>query len=187
MPLHKYAQQAGALAQEAIALLDAAQAERVRAWLAGGPYERWLAWKTEQANVIAGFVLSTPAERKRKYQKHPDYPLIVYAAYEEYWNAQALLRLLAEHRVEPGLGYRSVAYEAAQVVQGVGALPIPPWPFRSEAAWPGYQATPEDLETLEHQREWAAVTDELYASHPLRSPDMPDPVAPAPNEPTRSR
>ena len=149
MPLSKYAQQAGVLAQEATALLDEEQAEAVRAVLAGEPYEQWFAWKTEQANMISGFVLATPAERKKKYQMHPDYPLIVYAAYEELWNAQALLHLLSEHRVEPGLGYRSVAYEAAQVVQGVLALPIPPWPFRSKSAWPELQETLEEAQDRE--------------------------------------
>ena len=163
MPLSKYTQQVGALAREAIALLDEEQAEGVRAVLAAGPYEQWLAWKTAQANVISGFVLSTPAERKRKYQKHPDYSLIVYAAYEEYWNAQGLLRLLAEHRVEPGLGYRSVAYEAAQVVQGVLALSIPPWPFRSEQPWPDYQETLEEVQGREllEQARFSSLVDSM--------------------------
>lgn len=150
MPLHKYAQQAGALAKEAIALLDKAQAERVRAWLAGEPYEQWLAWKSEQANLISGFVLATPAERKKKYQKHPVYPLIAYAAYEECWSAQGLLRLLDQHRIEPGLGYRAVAAEAAQVVQGVLALSIAPWPFCSEPPWPEFQETLEQVQDREY-------------------------------------
>lgn len=168
MPLSKHVQQAGVLAQEATALLDEGQVAGVRAVLAAGPYEQWLAWKTDQANVISGFVLSTPAERKKKYQKHPDYPLIVYAAYEEYWNAQALLSLLSQHRVEPRLGYRSVAYEAAQVVQGVLALSIPPWPFRSEPAWPDYQDTLEDVERTEYQRarEWALLMDKARGHRP---------------------
>lgn len=163
MPLSKHAQQAGALAQEATALLDAEQAERVREVLAAGPYEQWLTWKTEQANVISGFVLSTPAERMRQYQKRSDYSLIVYAAYEEYWSAQGLLRLLAEHRVEPDLGYRSVAYEAAQVVQGVLSLSIPPWPFRSKQPWPEYQETLEEVQDREllEQARFSSLVDSM--------------------------
>lgn len=170
MPLSKYAQQAGALAQEAIALLDEEQAERVRTLLAGGPYEQWLAWKAEQANVISGFLQSTPAERKRKYQEHPSYALVVYAAYEECWNAQGLLRLLAEHRLEPGLGYRAVAAEAAQVVQGVLALSIPPWPFCSEPPWPEFQETLEEVQDRERlqQAEFAMLVDSLRPQGPAK-------------------
>lgn len=170
MPLSKYAQQAGALAREAIALLDAEQAEAVRTVLTVLSCEDWAAWKTDHKGEVSGFVLSTPAERKRKYQKHPDYTLIVYATYEECWNAQELLRLLAEHRVEPGLGYRSVAYEAAQVVQGVLALAIPPWPFHSDQPWPEHQELLADVEDrqLREQAEFAMHVDELRSRHPLR-------------------
>jgi hypothetical protein len=149
MSLTKHAQQAGVLALEASALLDKGQAEDVRETLACLSYADWAGWKIDHEKQISLFVLSTPAERKKSCKNISDYPLIVYAAFEEYWNAQALLRLLSRHRIDPGLSYRGVAYEAAQVVQGVVALPIPPWPFRSESPWPEFQETLEDFEDRE--------------------------------------
>lgn len=168
MPLSKYAQQAGALAQEAIALLDEEQAERVRTLLAGGPHTQWQDWKAAHGNVVSGFVQSTPAVRKKQYLSHPDYPLIVYAAYEQYWHAQQLLRLLAEHRIEPGLSYRAVADEAAQVVQGVVALTMAPWPFHSEPPWPEHQETLEAVEDrqLRQQVEFAMLVDSMRSKTP---------------------
>lgn len=110
MPLHRYAAECQANAEELVESLTDTETEALYAWLLALGLSRWIDWRDAQRKRVAAFVSAAPSARNKQRQWQNDRLPLVLAGYAHCMEAADLLTEAS--RLQPGSSYRAMAAAA---------------------------------------------------------------------------
>lgn len=130
MGIASYASACHGLADELRDSLTEAEVLELHSLLKGLTLLDWTKLRVSNQKLVTDFVAATPSQRKAaKFRKEKLF--LTMAGIQHCLEAEAILRAMDEHLLEPGGSYREMAARAGEAYDRMYEFEIPNWPFDS--------------------------------------------------------
>jgi hypothetical protein len=128
MSLGRYAMECEGLADELRDSLTEAEVVELHRLLSGRSVNEWVRWRCANSKRVSSLVAATPGQRKAP-RLRKDKLFLTMAGIQHCLEAQAILRAVDGHFLEPGGSYREMAARAGEAYDQMYEFEIPNWPF----------------------------------------------------------